>query len=102
MNVIHPFVILLCISYKNFAIEIPDTERRIAIRKAWVNEAVGSHLMKIFIEGVDLAVMEICRIQEIVAAGYAKRCAFVNGVVAALAVIDGDNSVCRIHRRVPT
>jgi len=63
-----------------------------------------THLMKILIEGVNVARMKICRIQEIVTVGDAQRCAFVNGAVhsAVCSVIHGDNSVRRIQRRVPT
>ena len=73
-------------------------------RKIWVHKAVGIHLVKILIESVNLARMKICCIQEIVTVGDAERSAFVNGAVnaAVRAVIDGDNSVRRIHRRVPT
>ena len=48
--------------------------------------------MKIFIEGVDLAGMEICRIQKIVTIGHAERRAFVNRAV------DSPGS-CRYLRR---
>ena len=71
MNIILSFGILLGIGHKNFAIEIPDAEWSITSREVWVDEAVRIHLMKIFIEGVDLACMEICRIQEIVTVGHA-------------------------------
>ena len=43
----------------------------ITSRKVRVDEAVRIHLMKIFIEGLDLACVEICRIQEIVTIGHA-------------------------------
>src|SRR5438093_7940456 len=104
MNIILSFGILLGIGHKNFAIEIADAEWSITCRKVGVDEAIGSHLMKIFIEGVDAARMKIRRIQEIVTVGDAERCAFVNGVANApvCSVIHGDNSVRRIQRRVPT
>src|SRR6266542_4709471 len=104
MNVILSFGILLGIGYKNFAIEIADAEWSIPSRKFGVDEAVGSHLMKTFIEGVDVARMKICRIQEIMTIGFAECCTFVNGAVhsAVCSVIHGDNSMRRIQRRVPT
>src|SRR5438132_6996738 len=104
MNVILSFGILLGIGYKNFAIEIADAEWSITCRKIGVDEAIGSHLMKIFIEGVDVARMKICRIQEIVTVGFAECCAFVNGAInpTVSAVVNGDNSMRRIQRRVPT
>ena len=104
MNIIFPFVVLLRVGHENFAIEISDPERPVTSRKIRVDEAVGIHLMKILIEGMNLARMEICRIQEIVTVGDAERCAFVNGAVHTMvrAVIDGDDGVRRIHRRVPT
>ena len=104
MDIILPFVVLLGICNKNFAIEISDAERRIISRKVRINEAVGIHLMKVFIEGMNLACMEICRIQEIVTVGDAERCAFVDGAVNTMvrAVIDGDDGVRPIQRRVPT
>src|SRR5262245_66569683 len=92
MDVIFSFVILLRIRHENFSIEIPDAERRISSRKVGVNEAVGIHLLKILVEGVDLASMEICRIQEIVTVGDAEGCALVDGAVntAACSVVDGN------------
>src|SRR5438093_11746072 len=81
MNVILSSGILLGIGYKNFAIVIADAEWSIPSRKIGVDEAVGSHLMKTFIEGVDVARMKICRIQEIMTIGFAACCTFVNGAV---------------------
>ena len=97
-------MVLLRISDEDFAIDIPDAERRVISGKIRVNEAVGIHLMKVFIEGVDLARMKICRIQEIVTVRDAQRCAFVNSAVNAVvrAVVDGDDRVRLVQRRVPT
>ena len=97
-------MVLLRVGHENFAIEISDAERRITRRKVRVNETVGIHLMKILIVGFDLARVKICHIQKIVTVGDAERCAFVNGAVnaAVCAVIDGDDRVRRIQRRVPT
>ena len=66
--------------------------------------AVGIHLMKVFIEGMDLPCMEICRIQEIVTVGNAEGCALVDGAVnaAVCAVVDRNNGVRWVHGRVPT
>src|SRR6266480_6721738 len=104
MNIILSFVILLGVGHKNFAIEIADAEWSITCRKVGVDEAAGINLMKILIEGVDVARMEICRIQEVVIVGDAERCAFVNGTVNAVvcSVIHSDYSVRRIHGGVPT
>src|SRR4030095_6703021 len=102
-NVILFRVILKRVSDKNFAIEIPDAEWSIPRRKVWIGEAVEIHLIKIFIERMNLACMEICRIQEIMTIGFAERCTFVNsGVNAAVcSVIHSDYSVRRIHGGVP-
>ena len=88
-------VILLGIRHENFAVEIPDAERRVACRKIWIHEAIGRNLMKILIVGFYLAGMEIRCIQEIVTIGDAQRRAFVNGGVnpVVCAVIDSDNGV---------
>src|SRR5215470_15867265 len=104
MDVIFSFVILLRIRHENFSIEIPDTERPVPSREIRIDEAVGIHLMKIFIEGVDLARMKICCIQEIVTISDAERSAFVNGAVnaAVCSVIHSDDSVRWVHGRVPT
>src|SRR6266566_6330382 len=103
MNIILSFGILLGIGHKNFAIEIADAEWSITCRKVGIDEAVGIHLMKIFIEGVDVTRMEICRIQEIVTVSDPERRAFVDGAVNTMvrAVIDGDDGVCLIQRLVP-
>jgi hypothetical protein len=69
MDIILSFVILLGIRHKNFAIEIADAKWSITCRKVGVDEAVGINLIKVFIEGMDLACMEICRIQKIVIIG---------------------------------
>jgi len=60
--------------------------------------------MKVFIECVDLACMEICRIQKVVTVRRRPRCAFVNSAVNAVvrAVIDGDDGVRLIQVWVPT
>ena len=79
MNVIVFRVILLGVGHKNFVVEIPDAERRVTSRKVRIDETVGSNLVKIFIEGIDLARMKICRIQEIVTGSDTERCAFING-----------------------
>jgi hypothetical protein len=102
-NVIFSFVVLLGVGHKNFVIEIADAEWPITCRKVWINEAVGIYLMKVFIEGVDLACMEICRIQEIVTIGDAERYAFIDGPVNAVvrAVIDGNDRVHLVQRWVP-
>src|SRR5436309_12752481 len=104
MNVILSFGILLGIGYKNFAIEIADAEWSIPSRKIGVDEAVGSHLMKTFIEGVDVARIKICRIQKIMTIGFAECCIFVNGVVnyAFCFVIYVDIIVRHIQRPSPT
>ena len=103
-NVIFLFVVLLRVGHEDFAIEVSDAERRITSRKIWVNETVGIYLMKILIEGLDLARMKICRIQKIVTVRDAERCAFVNRAVNTVvcAVIDSDDGVRLIQRRVPT
>src|SRR5207247_1753236 len=51
-----------------------------------------------------LARMKICRIQEIVTVGHAPCCTFINCAINATvrAVINGDDGVCLIQRRVPT
>src|SRR4029079_10020430 len=104
MDIILPFVVLLRVCNKNFAIEIADAKWSITCRKVWICEAVGINLIKVFIEGMDFACMEICRIQEIVTVGDADRCAFINGAVHTIvrAVIDGYDGVRPIHRWVPT
>ena len=88
-------MVLLRVRHEDFAIEISDAERRITSRKVRVDEAVGIHLMKVFIEGVDLARMKICRIQKIVTVRDAERCAFVNRAVNAVVrtVIDSNDGV---------
>src|SRR5262245_57143157 len=103
-NVILPSVILQRISHKDLIVESPDAERCVTSRKVGVNEAVGIHLLKILIKGVDLASMEICRKQEIVTVGDAEGCAFVNGAVnpEVCSVVDRNNGVRRVHGRVPT
>ena len=60
--------------------------------------------MKILIKGFDLPRMKICRIQKVVTVRDAERCAFVNRAVNTVvcAVIDSDDSVRRIQRRIPT
>ena len=97
------FVILLGVGHKNFVVEIPDAERRVMIRKVRIDEAVGSHLMKILVVGFNVAAMEIRHKQKIVTIGDAERCAFINGVVRphVVVMIDGDDGVCRVHHRVP-
>ncbi|KAF5406984.1 MAG: hypothetical protein Udaeo2_29170 [Candidatus Udaeobacter sp.] len=97
-------MILQCISHKDLIVESPDAERCVTSRKVGVNEAVGIHLLKILIKGVNLASMEICRKQEIVTVGNAEGCALVDGAVNATvcAVVDRNNGVRRIHGRVPT
>src|SRR6266487_353191 len=104
MDIILPFGILLGIRHKNFAIEIADAEWSITSWEVRVGEAVRINLIKVFIEGMNLARMKICRIQEIVTVGFAERCAFVNGTVNAVvcSVIHSDYSVRRIHGGVPT
>ena len=104
MDIILPFVILLGIRHEDFTIEIPDAKRRVASRKVWINEPAGIHLMKIFIERVDVACMEIRRVQEIVTVSDAERCAFINGAVNTVirAVVDGNDRVRPIQRGVPT
>ena len=97
-------VILLRIGHKDLIVKVSDAERRVACREIWIHEPIRSHLMKILIVGFDVASMEIRHKQEIVAIGDAQRRAFVNGVVnaAVCAVIDGDDGVRPIQRRVPT
>src|SRR6266404_407232 len=104
MDIIVPCVILLRIRHKDFAIEIPDSKRRITCWKIWVNEAIGIHLMKSFIVRFNLAGMKISRIQEVVTIGDAKGGAFVNGVVNTVirAVVDGNDGVRLVKRGVPT
>src|SRR5262245_4978502 len=104
MDVIFSFVILLRIRHKDFAVEIPNPERPITSRKIRIDKAIGIYLMKAFIESVNLASMEICRIQEIVTVGDAEGCAFVNGAVntAVGSVGDRNNGVRWVHGRVPT
>ena len=103
VNVIYPSMILLGVGHKNFAVEIPDAERGVTSRKIRIDKAVGSHLMKVLIVGLNVACMKICYIQEVVTIGHAERCAFINGVVNAMvrAVIDGDDGVRQVQRRVP-
>ena len=103
MDIILSFVILLGIGHKNFAIEIADAEWSITCRKVGVDEAIGINLMKTLVEGVDLARMKICRIQEIVTVGDAEGCALVDGAVntAVRAIIHSDDGVGLIQRRVP-
>src|SRR5207249_12286798 len=74
-------MILLRVGHKNFVIEIADAERCIPSRRIWIDEAVGSHLMKILIVGFNLAGVKIRHEQKIVTASNAERCAFVNSAV---------------------
>src|SRR5947208_14311826 len=99
MDIILPFAILLGIGHKNFAIEIADAEWSITCRKVGVDEAIGINRMKTLVEGVDLARMRICRIQEIVTVGDAEGCALVEGAVNATvcSVVDRNNGVPRVH-----
>src|SRR4029077_2762098 len=103
-NVIFPFVVLLRVGHEDFAIEISDAERSVPSRKVRIHKAVGIYLMKVFIEGVNLARMKICRIQEIVTVGDTEGSAFVDGAVNTMvrAVIDGDDGVRPIQSRVPS
>ena len=73
------------------------------LRKVRVHETVGIYLMKILIEGVDLASMKIRRIQKIVTVRDAERRTFVNSAVVTVvrAVIDGDDRVCLIQCGIP-
>ena len=84
-------VILLRVGHKNFAIEIPDAERRVPSGKIRVNEAIGIHLVKILIVSFDFAGVKVCHIQKIVTVGDAERCTFVNGAVT--------RGSCRYRRR---
>src|SRR5262245_53461562 len=104
MDVIFSFVILLRIGHKNFAVEIPNTERPITSRKIRIDEANCIHMINILIESQNLASMEICRIQEIVTVGDAEGCALVDGAVntAVCSVVDRNNGVRWVYRRVPT
>src|SRR5215467_11050496 len=97
-------MILLGIGYKNLIVEIPDAERRVACGKIWIHEAIRRNPMKILIVGFDTTSVEIRCIQEIVTIGDAERRAFINGGLntTVCAVIDSDNGVRAVKRRVPT
>ena len=95
-------LILLRVGHKNFAIEISDAERAVPSGKVRVNEPIGIHLMKILIVSLDLPPVKVCYVEKIVTVADAERCTFVNSVVAPVAVIDGDNGVRLIQRRVPS
>ena len=59
--------------------------------------------MKVFIEGMNLAGVEVCRVQKIVTVGDAERRAFVNGAVNAWFVPLSTAMIAwvPIQRRVP-
>src|SRR4029453_10496562 len=102
-NVIFSFVVLLRIGHVDLTVKGPDAERCVSSGKIWVHETVGIHLMKILIVGLDFPGMKVCYEEKMVTAGEAERCTFVNGAVdgAVCAVIDSDDGVRRIQRRVP-
>ena len=58
--------------------------------------------MKILIESFDFPRVKVCYVEKIVTIADAERCAFVNGVVAPVAVIDGDDGVRLVQRRAPS
>src|SRR5204863_7176540 len=70
-NIILFCIILLGIGDKNFAIDIPNVERRVTCRKIWIDKAAHGYSVEIFVKYVNSAAMKVGVVKKIMAIGYA-------------------------------
>src|SRR5206468_8102864 len=91
---------LFRIGYVDETVDIPNSERSVAIRERWINEAVFvTDLHEILIVDVHCALVEIRYVKEISSGRRSQRGALVDG--SLVPVVNSENGVIGGNLRVP-
>src|SRR5881392_2513182 len=91
-------IILLGIGDKNFAIDIPNAERRVTCRKIWIDKAAHGYPVEIFVKYVHSAAMKVGGVKKIMAIGHAYSQTLIDIILTAS---NSYNGVGLVQSRVP-